>query len=39
MSEAARYKSLSQSAEDLDLRRGYAAKAAQLEAELKALVA
>lgn len=36
---ATRFKALASHAEDPDLRRGYAAKAAQIEAEIKALVA
>jgi hypothetical protein len=39
LTEAARFKALAHGAEDLDLRRGYATKAAQLEAEIKALAA
>lgn len=35
--EAARFKGLATAAEDLDLRKGYATKAAQLEAQVKAL--
>lgn len=35
--EAARFKTLATVAEDLDLRKGYATKAAQLEAEIKAI--
>lgn len=39
LAEAARYKALANSAEDRDLRSGYAKKAATLEAQIKALAA